>query len=62
MSKVKSMYAIEEFIDNQWCKADDRIFDSVIQAEQYCAYLEATRSTVEDNSLYRARSYSLVDF
>lgn len=60
MSKVKQMYAVEEFIENRWCKADDSVFDSVVKAEQYCAYLEASRSTVEDNSFYRARSYSLV--
>ena len=61
MSKVRQMYAVEEFIENRWCKADDSIFDSVKQAEQYCAYLESTRSTVEDDLFYRARSYSLCD-
>lgn len=60
MSNIKPLYAVEEFIDDRWCKADDVIFDSMRQAEYYCAYLEKTR-TDEDDLFYRARPYSLMD-
>ena len=60
ITQEKKLYAVEEFIENRWCKADDSIFDSMRQAEQHCAYLERTR-TAEDDLFYRARPYSLMD-